>query len=170
MKVILVDQRHGHTRTIVLKGWLKGLLSLCILGAPVAFGYLGYQVSVAGNSQQYTLVTAADPADEVESPADAQQASGQDTVTFTYTQHQFLPASDEPAPQLADRAQQRNGYIARFEHSDKFLASLGDVIRQGQLIELASNTGISAGHQISFEVYRHGRVVDPAAYLQRTER
>jgi hypothetical protein len=168
MKVILVDQRHGHTRTIVLKGWLKGLLSLCILGAPVAFGYLGYQVSVAGSSQQYTLATAADPADEIESPTDAQQASGQET--FTYTQHQFLPASDEQASQNADRAQQRNGYIARFEHSDKFLASLGDVIRQGQLIELASDTGIFTGSPIRFDVYRHGRVVDPAAYLQRTER
>src|SRR5690606_37601214 len=122
MKVILVDQRHGHTRTIVLKGWLKGLLSLCILGAPVAFGYLGYQVALAGNSQQYALATAADPADEAESPTDAQQSPAQATVTFTYTQHQFLPESDEPGSQKLDRSQQRSGYIARFDHSDRFLA------------------------------------------------
>jgi len=170
MKVILVDQRHGHTRTIVLKGWLKGLLSLCILGAPVAFGYLGYQVSVAGNGQQYALATAADPVDEADSPTDAQQAPAQGTVTFTYTQHQFLPASDELTSPKVDRSQQRSGYIARFEHSDRFLASVGDVIRQGQLVELASDTGIATGSHIQSDLYRHGRVVDPAAYLQRTER
>jgi len=167
MKVILVDQRHGHTRTIVLKGWLKGLLSLCILGAPVAFGYLGY---VAGSNQQYTLATAADPAEDVKSPADAQHVSGGETVTFTYTQHQFLPPRDELASQGVDRSQQRSGYIARFEHSDRFLASVGDVIRQGQLIELARDTGIVTGPRVHFDLYRHGRVVDPAAYLQRTER
>jgi hypothetical protein len=47
MKVILVDQRHGHTKTIVLKGWLKGLFSLCLLGAPVALGYFGYGLAVS---------------------------------------------------------------------------------------------------------------------------
>ena len=50
MKVILVDQRHGHTKTIVLKGWLKGLLSLCLLGAPVALGYFGYGLAVSQNN------------------------------------------------------------------------------------------------------------------------
>ena len=46
MKVILVNERLGHTRTYVIKGWLKGVLSLCLLGAPVALGYLGYQLSL----------------------------------------------------------------------------------------------------------------------------
>ena len=50
MKVILVDQRHGHTKTIVLKGWLKGLLSLCLLGAPVALGYFVYGLAVSQNN------------------------------------------------------------------------------------------------------------------------
>lgn len=171
MKVILVDQHHGHTRTIVLKGWLKGLLSLCILGAPVALGYLGYQVAVSGNGQQYTLTSTAEHADKAEAQADESlQPPQQETVTYTYTPHQFLQDSGELEPQVADRAQQRNGYIARFEHSDKFLASAGDVVRQGQLIELASNVGRSTGPWINFKVYRHGRVVDPASYIQRTER
>ncbi len=47
MKLILVNQRYGHSRTIVIRGWLKGLLSLCLLGAPVALGYLGYQLAVS---------------------------------------------------------------------------------------------------------------------------
>ena len=55
MKVILVDQRHGHTKTIVLKGWLKTLLSLCLLGTPVALGYFGYQLAL---SQHPDIITA----------------------------------------------------------------------------------------------------------------
>ena len=50
MKLILVNQRHGHTRTIILKGWVKGLLSVCLLGAPVALGYFGYQLAISGNA------------------------------------------------------------------------------------------------------------------------
>jgi len=58
MKVILVDQRHGHTKTIVLKGWLKGFLSLCLLGTPVALGYFGYQFAVSQDSRVLTVETA----------------------------------------------------------------------------------------------------------------
>ena len=28
---------------------MKGLLSVCLLGAPVALGYLGYQLAISGN-------------------------------------------------------------------------------------------------------------------------
>lgn len=49
MKLILVNQRYGHSRTIVIKGWLKGLLSLCLLGAPVALGYMGYHLALANH-------------------------------------------------------------------------------------------------------------------------
>ena len=175
MKVIFVDQRHGHTRTVVLKGWLKGLLSLCILGAPVALGYLGYQVAISGNGQQYILNTAADatapePADEAEAQAGSLQQSRQQTVTYTYTPHQFLHESSSLEAQVFDRAQQRNGYIAQFDHADGFPASAGDVIRQGQIIELASNTALLSRSDSHFSVYRHGRIVDPASYIQRTER
>ena len=58
MKIILVDQRHGHTRTIVLKGWAKGLLSVLLLGTPVALGYFGYELSVSRNPQVYDQQTA----------------------------------------------------------------------------------------------------------------
>jgi len=71
MKVILVDQRHGHTRTVVLSGWLKGLLSICILGAPVAFGYFGYQFAVSQEPQEYALESALDWSEELETSADA---------------------------------------------------------------------------------------------------
>ena len=54
MKLILVNQRHGHTRTVILKGWMKGLLSICLLGAPVALGYFGYQLAISGTASFLT--------------------------------------------------------------------------------------------------------------------
>src|SRR5690554_6646346 len=68
MKLVLVNQRYGHSRTIVIKGWLKGLLSLCLLGAPVALG-LGYQLAVANENSRLVVSheqgapDAADPTD-----------------------------------------------------------------------------------------------------------
>ncbi len=53
MKIILVDQRHGRSRTIILKGWLKSLLSMCLLGAPVALGFLGYQLAISHGPARY---------------------------------------------------------------------------------------------------------------------
>ena len=58
MKLILVNQRHGHTKTIVIKGWVKGLLSVCLLGAPVALGYIGYQLAISDNAFVLTEDTA----------------------------------------------------------------------------------------------------------------
>lgn len=55
MKLILVNQRYGHSRTIVIRGWLKGLLSLCLLGAPVALGYLGYHLALAHTSNNHIV-------------------------------------------------------------------------------------------------------------------
>ena len=54
MKLILIDQRHGQTKTDILKGWLKGVLSFCFLGAPVALGYFGFQLSVSNNGDYVT--------------------------------------------------------------------------------------------------------------------
>ncbi|MDT8427725.1 MAG: M23 family metallopeptidase [Pseudomonadales bacterium] len=58
MKVIVINERHGQSKTIVLKGWLKGLLSVCLLGAPVALGYLGYHLALSQADQGYSQETA----------------------------------------------------------------------------------------------------------------
>ena len=54
MKIILVNQSHGETRTIVLKGWMRAGLTLCLLGLPVALGYFGYHLSSARSAEDYT--------------------------------------------------------------------------------------------------------------------
>jgi murein DD-endopeptidase MepM/ murein hydrolase activator NlpD len=309
MKVILVDQRHGHTRTVVLSGWLKGLLSICILGAPVAFGYFGYQFAVSQEPQEYALESALDWSEELETSADAlarlkhesqaqlealtvrlatlqarllrMEALGERITTvaqldsgefdFTadpaiggplsdetipYTPPAFVDAISELEQQIADRAQQLdileglmaerqfeadvsltgrpvkqgwisspfgrrtdpltgqlawhtgidfataaagadivsvaagvvtatgdregyglavdinhgNGYVTRYGHAEKVLVEVGDIITKGQAIALVGSSGRSTGPHVHFEVYKHGRVVDPASYIHRTIR
>lgn len=309
MKVILVDQRHGHTRTLVLSGWLKGLLSVCILGAPVAFGYFGYQLAVSHEPQEYALETALELHEELQSSADAlgrlkQESQAQlealtlrlaslqarllrmealgeritavaqlDAGEFDfsaqpavggplsedavpYAPPAFVDAMSELEAQIADRAQQLeilegllaerqfadaasvtgrpvrqgwvsspfgrrtdpftgqlawhsgvdfatsapgadiiavaagvvtaagdrdgyglaldinhgNGYVTRYGHAEKLLVGVGDIITKGQVIALVGSTGRSTGPHVHFEVYKHGRVVDPASYIHRTIR
>lgn len=57
MKIIIVDENHGQTRTVLLKGWVRIALSICLLGLPVVLGYVGYQLS-ARNIELYNGKTA----------------------------------------------------------------------------------------------------------------
>ena len=309
MKVILVDQRHGHTRTIILKGWLKGLLSLCLLGAPVALGYFGYQLAVSQNTGIFSEETAQNWERQIklqaEQLADIKQDSEQqlealtlrlamlqarlvrldavgerittianlDDGEFDFTQSVpvggpdlgnsvpynstgVLSAVSQLERQLEDRQQQgeileglmvdrkiqsdvfiagrpiENGWISsrfgqrpdpftgrlsfhpgidfttgksgtdintvasgvvtwagprsgyglmvevnhgsgfttRYAHSEKLFVEVGDVVNKGQNIALVGSTGRSTGPHVHFEVYKNGRVVDPAAYIHRTAR
>ncbi|MCB1649056.1 MAG: peptidoglycan DD-metalloendopeptidase family protein [Gammaproteobacteria bacterium] len=309
MKLILVDQHHGHTRTIVLKGWLKGLLTICMLGAPVAFGYLGYQFAVSQDPHEYSLETTQSWDEELAGQADTlarlKQESREQLEALTlrlatlqarllrmealgeritavanldagefnfasepgvggplqsdsvpYAPPAFMDAIRDLEQQIADRAQQLeileglmterqfesdvfitgrpvrqgwmsspfgrrtdpfngqlawhtgidfatgeagedvvavaagvvtyagerqgygltvdvnhgNGYVTRYGHAEKLLVDVGEIIKKGQTIALVGSTGRSTGPHVHFEVYKHGRVVDPASYIHRTER
>jgi murein DD-endopeptidase MepM/ murein hydrolase activator NlpD len=309
MKVILINERYGHTRTIVLKGWLKGLLSICLLGAPAAMGYLGYQLAVSQDNQPYSQETAQtwqeQLRDQAESLAQVKRNAEEqlqaltirlamlqarllrldalgETVTsiaqldigefdfahdaagrggplistgLEYGQPDFIVAIAELEQQVANRAQQLeileelmverqfisdsfiagrpvskgwisssygrrvdpfsgrlathsgvdfaaeagsdiisvaagvivasgdlqgygltvdinhgNGYVTRYAHADRLLVDTGEIVRKGQAIALVGSTGRSTGPHVHFEVYKHGRVVDPAAYIHRTAR
>jgi len=309
MKVILVDQRHGHTKTIVLKGWLKGLLSLCLLGAPVALGYFGYGLAVSQNNSVFNEKSAqnwerqiriqAEQISEIKEESEQQiealtmrlamlqaglvrlDAVGEHITTIAnldtgefdfsdpiaiggpatgilepYSAAGFMDAVYELERQLKDRQQQLeileglmtdrkmqsdvfiagrpvekawiasrfgqrpdpitgriafhggidfttgksgaeintvaagvitwsgprsgyglmvevnhgNGFTTRYAHSEKLLVGVGDVVMKGQNIALVGSTGRSTGPHVHFEVYKNGRVVDPAAYIHRTAR
>jgi murein DD-endopeptidase MepM/ murein hydrolase activator NlpD len=58
MKIIIVDQKHGETKTLVFKGWTRALLTVCLLGIPVVLGYYGYQFSASRNVDSYNNRTA----------------------------------------------------------------------------------------------------------------
>lgn len=51
MKIIIVDEHHGASKSVVVKGWMRLGLSLCLLGLPVVLGYYGYQLAEARSTQ-----------------------------------------------------------------------------------------------------------------------
>jgi murein DD-endopeptidase MepM/ murein hydrolase activator NlpD len=63
-----------------------------------------------------------------------------------------------------------NGFTTRYAHAEKLFVDVGDVVMKGQNIALVGSTGRSTGPHVHFEVYKNGRVVDPAAYIHRTVR
>ena len=62
------------------------------------------------------------------------------------------------------------GYKTRYAHAKELFVDVGDVVRKGDLIAAMGSTGRSTGPHVHFEVFKNGRTVDPAAYLQRTPR
>jgi murein DD-endopeptidase MepM/ murein hydrolase activator NlpD len=60
MKIIFVDEKHGASKSVVLKGWVRLGLGLCLLGLPVFLGYHGFQFAEArGNLLQRDSATQA---------------------------------------------------------------------------------------------------------------
>jgi murein DD-endopeptidase MepM/ murein hydrolase activator NlpD len=59
-----------------------------------------------------------------------------------------------------------NGYMTRYAHNQKNLVRVGDIVKQGDTIALLGSSGRSTGPHVHFEVWRDGRPVDPARYVQ----
>ena len=59
------------------------------------------------------------------------------------------------------------GFVTRYAHNQSNLVKAGDVIKKGQVVALVGSTGRSTGNHVHFEVYKNGRVVDPATYVRR---
>ena len=310
MKLILINQRYGHSRTIVIKGWLKGLLSLCLLGAPVAMGYLGYHLAInqseneqvvsqeASDEWQLKLAEQSQTLTELRRNAELQlealtsrlaslqarllrlDALGErltavaelDPDEFNFSQApaaggvlitdsgsvqqpDFLQAINRLEEEIERRSQQLetlgelmsdqqlsaeqqvsgkpvssgwmssgygrrtdpftgrlawhngvdfagaegddiisvgagvvtfsgalpsygktvevdhgNGYLTRYAHASDILVEAGDIVAQWQTIALIGSTGRSTGPHVYFEIYKNGRVIDPASYVRRTHR
>lgn len=309
MKLILINQRYGNSRTIVIKGWLKGLLSLCLLGAPVALGYLGYHLAVSQTTNQIVSQEAAETwqqqldeqaqtithlrrnAEEQLEALTLRLASLQarllrldalgdrltaainiDPDEFNFLQEpgvggvflseargseppdfisaisrlereivqrgetlEFIgelitgrqleqdaaitgrpvitgwvssgfgrrvdpftgrmawhngvdfagrPGDDilsigagvvtysgnRPSYGLTIEIDHGNGYLTRYAHAQELLVELGEIVGQGQIIALIGSTGRSTGPHVHLEVFKNGRVVDPATYIRRTLR
>ncbi len=62
------------------------------------------------------------------------------------------------------------GFKTRYAHNKQNLVKVGDVVKKGQVIALMGSSGRSTGPHVHFEVYKHGRPVDPATYIHRTHR
>ncbi len=136
MRVVLVNERYGHTRTYVIRGWLKGLLSLCLLGAPVALGYLGYQLSVQSGEPLDPTYSQQTPAHAPPADAGLVAAGPADEAPFDL----FMPGAEYAEPGAGWH-----------ETAAPF----------APLVPLPATAAVTPAQQ----TFRHGRVVDPAAYL-----
>ena len=63
-----------------------------------------------------------------------------------------------------------DGLSTRYAHNQENLVTLGDLVRRGDVIALMGSSGRSTGPHVHFEVFKHGRAVDPASYVRRTHR
>lgn len=60
-----------------------------------------------------------------------------------------------------------NGYVTRYAHNSRLTRSVGQLVRAGQEIAKAGSTGRSTGAHVHFEVWEHGRAVNPHQFLRR---
>ena len=63
-----------------------------------------------------------------------------------------------------------DGYVTRYAHNKENLVEPGDLVRKGQTIATMGNSGRSTGAHVHYEVFKHGRSVDPSSYIRRTRR
>jgi murein DD-endopeptidase MepM/ murein hydrolase activator NlpD len=63
-----------------------------------------------------------------------------------------------------------DGFVTRYAHNKQNLVEPGDVVRKGETIGVMGSSGRSTGAHVHFEVYKHGRPVDPSSYVHRTPR
>ncbi|MEX2365422.1 MAG: hypothetical protein WD601_02370, partial [Pseudohongiellaceae bacterium] len=75
MRIIIVDEKHGQTRALVMKGWLRATMTLCLLGLPVVLGYFGYQFSSVRTTELYNDKAAQAWVDKLETQEQAVQRS-----------------------------------------------------------------------------------------------
>ncbi|MGH8090623.1 MAG: M23 family metallopeptidase [Rudaea sp.] len=58
-----------------------------------------------------------------------------------------------------------NGYMTRYAHNSKNVATVGERVRAGQTVARVGQTGRATGPHCHFEVWLHGRAVNPIAYV-----
>jgi murein DD-endopeptidase MepM/ murein hydrolase activator NlpD len=71
---------------------------------------------------------------------------------------------------LAIEVNHGGGYLTRYAHNQSNTAKVGDIVKKGEPIATVGSSGRSTGPHVHFEVYKHGRAVDPASYVRRTDR
>ena len=61
-----------------------------------------------------------------------------------------------------------NGYMTRYAHNSRNVVEVGSRVRIGQVVAKVGSSGRSTGPHCHFEVWLHGRPVNPTAYVRST--
>lgn len=59
------------------------------------------------------------------------------------------------------------GYSTLYGHTSKVTVKKGDHVRRGEMIAYMGTTGRSTGHHLHYEVWRHGKPVNPVKFLPK---
>lgn len=59
------------------------------------------------------------------------------------------------------------GISTRYAHAKEILVSVGDIVKQEQVLAKMGSTGRSTGPHVHFEVRKNGKAVDPSRYVYR---
>lgn len=59
-----------------------------------------------------------------------------------------------------------DGFSTRYGHNEKILVKVGQLVKKGQTIALMGSTGRSTGPHCHFEVWVHGKRVNPLPYVK----
>jgi hypothetical protein len=72
---------------------------------------------------------------------------------------------------IAVRLEHGGGLATRYCHMSRMAVSTGMSVRRGQVIGYVGSTGLSTGPHLHYEMYRGGRVINPASvqFVTRAE-
>jgi murein DD-endopeptidase MepM/ murein hydrolase activator NlpD len=54
-----------------------------------------------------------------------------------------------------------NGYQTKYGHNHRFTVSVGDNVKQGDVIAFVGNSGNSSAPHLHYEIWHHGKSIDP---------
>ncbi len=74
-------------------------------------------------------------------------------------------AAWEPGYGRIVRIKHADNYATWYAHLSRFRVSVGDIVKQGEVIGLSGNTGVSTGPHLHFEIRYKGKSENPARHL-----